>query len=110
MLEAYLAAIKAVAAAHGLSIAAISQLRKQKPRVTGLMVGLNGRVRISFGSAGATLIDFGMKPRRPAKKTAATKRAAAAKGMETRKARHTMGKKQKAKVRGTGATRSQPAR
>jgi hypothetical protein len=49
----------------------------------------------------STLADFGLSPRKSTKRTVATKSVAIAKNEATRKARSTMGKKQKAKVKGT---------
>ena len=47
------------------------------------------------------LADFGLKPRKSTKKTVATKADAVSKIKATRAVRHTMGTKQKAKVKGT---------
>jgi hypothetical protein len=51
----------------------------------------------------ATLADFGLSPRKSTKKTVDTKATAIAKNKATRTARHTLGKKQKAKVKGSPA-------
>jgi hypothetical protein len=51
--------------------------------------------------ASTTLADFGFTPRKAPKKTLAVKTEATAKTQATRSARHTMGPKQKAKVKGT---------
>jgi hypothetical protein len=51
----------------------------------------------------ATLADFGLAPRKSTKKTVDTKATAIAKNKATRTARHTLGKKQKAKVKGSPA-------
>jgi hypothetical protein len=57
-----------------------------------------------YGDASATLGDFGMTPRKaPAPRTAAQKATAAARNKATRAARHTMGPKQKAGIKGTVA-------
>lgn len=55
-----------------------------------------------FGSAVEPLADFGLTPRKaPALRTAEQKANAAAKRKATREARHTMGKRQKAGIKGT---------
>jgi hypothetical protein len=51
--------------------------------------------------ASDVLSDFGLKPRPSPKTTVATKAEAAEKSKATREARHTMGPKQKAKIKGT---------
>jgi hypothetical protein len=53
------------------------------------------------GNASTVLADFGFTPRKSPKATSATKAAAAGKSKATRTQRHTMGKKQKAKVHGS---------
>ena len=50
--------------------------------------------------ASETLADFGLTPRKTTKKTAVTKVDAQKKAKATRAIRHTMGRKQKAKVKG----------
>jgi hypothetical protein len=50
--------------------------------------------------ASNTLADFGLQPRKSTKKTVATKAEAVGKTKATRTLRHTMGPKQKAKVKG----------
>jgi hypothetical protein len=52
--------------------------------------------------ASQTLADFGLTPRKTTKKTVATKVVALKKTEATRAKRHTMGPKQKAKVKGDG--------
>jgi len=52
-------------------------------------------------NASTTLADFGFSPRKSTKKTVATKTVATEKTKATRTLRHTMGPKQKAKVKGT---------
>jgi hypothetical protein len=52
-------------------------------------------------NADTVFADFGYTPRKKVVKTVATKAAAVAKSTATRAARHTMGKRQKADVKGT---------
>jgi len=62
-------------------------------------------------NATQTLADFGWTPRKSSTKTVATKAVAVTKTLATRTARHTMGSKQKAKVKGavSAATAGAPA-
>jgi hypothetical protein len=53
-----------------------------------------------FGKSSATLLQFGMQPRKPPSKTAASKAEAVVKSEATRKARGTKGSKQKLEVSG----------
>jgi hypothetical protein len=63
-----------------------------------------------FGNAVGTLADFGLTPRKaPAPQTAEKKASAVAKRNATRAARHTMGSKQKAGIKGTIAAAAPPA-
>ncbi len=52
-------------------------------------------------NASSTLADFGYSPRKLTAKTSAKKAQAADKGLATRAARHTLGKKQKKDIKGT---------
>jgi hypothetical protein len=57
---------------------------------------------VTYGNAPATLADYGLAPRKRATPPSAdVKAAAVVKREATRKARHTMGKKQKAEITGT---------
>jgi hypothetical protein len=68
------------------------------------LASLRSFVMLKFGSnAIATLADFGFQPRKRTVPTVDTKAAAAEKSLATRAARHTMGPKQKAKIKGTVA-------
>jgi hypothetical protein len=59
-------------------------------------------------NAASTLADFGYTPRKPRSKNVAVKALAADKGRATRKARGTMGDKQKKAIKGTVATSPAP--
>ena len=62
-----------------------------------------------YGNAVSTLADFGLTPHKaPAPQTAEQKAAAAAKREATRAARHTLGSKQKAGIKGTVTTTGTP--
>ncbi len=65
------------------------------------VVAVHDCLRVAFGAASPTLADFGMTPRRNTDaRTIAEKGDAIEKSLATRKARHTMGKKQKKALRG----------
>jgi hypothetical protein len=65
-----------------------------------------GVIRARFGRTSSTLLQFGVQPAKEQQRTAASKTAAAVKGAATRKARGTLGSKQKLAVSGnvTGVT------
>ena len=63
-------------------------------------------ILVMYGNDAKTLADFDAAPRKAATKDTAVKAAAIDKMLATRAARHTMGKKAKAKIKGTPA---QPA-
>ncbi len=63
--------------------------------------GLRSWVVGTFGTNSQAMVDFGFPPPRARKTKAETKAQAVQKGQATRKARHTMGKKQKAIIKGS---------
>jgi hypothetical protein len=70
--------------------------------------GLRQALKVAFADSIEALADFGLTPRKvPAARTPEEKAQATAKAKATRTARHTMGTKQKAQVKGT-LTPSQP--
>jgi hypothetical protein len=71
--------------------------------------GIRQAILLMFAGAVDTLADFGLKPRKVrAVLSPAEKAAASAKAKATREARHTMGSKQKASIKGT-APQAAPA-
>jgi hypothetical protein len=81
------------------------ELTKTQPIVSGVRQG----ILLMFAGAVDTLADFGLKPRKaPAVRSPAEKAAASAKAKATREARHTMGSKQKASIKGA-APQAAPA-
>jgi hypothetical protein len=62
--------------------------------------GLKQSLIVAFGREIDTLADFGLTPRRPRVVTPEVQVAAVAKAKATRAARHTMGKRQKAAIKG----------
>jgi hypothetical protein len=69
------------------------------------MSGLRQSLLVAFGGSVDVLADFGMTPHKTrAARTPEEKAEATAKAKATRAARHTMGKKQKAQIKGTVAS------
>jgi hypothetical protein len=65
------------------------------------MRSLRQALQIAFANSTDTLAEYGLKPRRTRTRTPEQQVAAAAKAKATRAARHTMGSKQKAQIKGT---------
>jgi hypothetical protein len=71
--------------------------------------GLKAWVANQFGPVTQTVSEFGFSPRKARAKSAQTKADAVVKLRATRKARNTMGKRQKAGIKGTVPTPTAPA-
>jgi hypothetical protein len=71
--------------------------------------GLEIWVLSQFGVGSQTASEFGFSPRKVGVKSAQTKADAVAKNLSTRKARMTMGKRQKADIKGTVVVPTAPA-
>jgi hypothetical protein len=78
------------------AVQAYRDLSKQLARV---VIGFRTQVRNIFGDTSEVLADFGLTPVKTTKPKPATQVSAAAKRAMTRKARSTMGKKQKKSVK-----------
>ena len=98
--QAHLDALDRLDAAHvALNLAAASE-RAVAKRVAAFTTNLKFAVAVLHGSSPDVLADFGWKPpTKPGPKTAAAKAAGAEKVRATRKARNTMGSRQRKKVR-----------
>jgi hypothetical protein len=99
-IDASNAAVKADAA-H------VAALEAEKTELTGtaiLVTSLRALVQGMYSQSPDVLAAFGLEPRKRTEPSAATKAAAAAKSLATRKARGTLGKKQKQKIHGNVAT------
>ena len=90
--------VQTAAAAH---TAAVKANRDKRAQTASKVKAYTSIVRGMFGESPDTLAAFGLTPRKVAQKSAATKTIAAQKAKATRKARHTMGKDQKAGIVGT---------
>jgi hypothetical protein len=86
---------------------ALTSLDDEHTKVVLVLRGYQSLLLATYGNAPATLADYGLTPRKgPTPPSADVKAAAVAKRVATRKARHTMGKKQKLPLRrGTSGIR-----
>lgn len=83
---------------------ALTSLDDEQAKVAPVLRGYRNLLLATYGNAPATLADYGLAPRKgPTPPSADVKAAAVAKRAATRKARHTMGKKQKAEIKRNGA-------
>jgi hypothetical protein len=81
---------------------AVKANRDQRAKTNSLISGVRQTLQVMFAGSIDTLADFGLKPRKtPAALTPEERVASVAKAKATRKARSTMGPKQKAKIKGT---------
>jgi hypothetical protein len=79
---------------------AIARERQMEPGIRDLrQLVLNG-IRAFYGAEAGEVMDFGAKRKRPPRIRIATKAAAVAKRKATRKARGTMGPKQRKRIKG----------
>jgi hypothetical protein len=92
------AATKAKAALHDAVIAAKAQRATMIPLLTGFRTYILNQYKDA-----SIISDFGFTPQKQTARPVADKAAAATKAEATRKARHTMGAKQKKSVTGTTA-------
>jgi hypothetical protein len=90
--------------AHSVWIEKVQLERNSHQELAPILRALRSQVFAQFGDAkdaASALGDFGFTPRKVAGRPVATKAAAAVKSRATRTARHTMGKNQRKKVKGT---------
>ncbi len=112
LLQGLADAIAKVDAAKAAWQDALTSLDEEHAKVDPVLRGYQSLLLATYGNAPATLADYGLAPRKgPTPPSADVKAAAVAKRAATRKARHTMGKKQKAEIKGTvpATTGSAPA-
>ena len=83
--------------------AAVQADRDDRDKTKTFVSGLKQALLVAFVGQIDTLADFGLTGRKPRFATPQEKLAAAAKAKATREARHTMGKNQKAAIKGTVA-------
>lgn len=82
--------------------------RDEQAKTKGFVSGLRQALLVAFAGSIDTLADFGLVGRKPRVISPEKKLAAAQKAKATRAARHTLGKKQKAAIKGT-APQAAPA-
>ncbi len=103
-LQKHIAAADGTQAAHAAWLSASGAETTLHDDTVSTLASLRSFVVLKFGSKNqTTLTDFGFPPRVRKVPTPETKAAAAEKAAATRAARHTMGKRQKAKITGTVA-------
>jgi hypothetical protein len=94
----------AASSARATWLAAVQADRALRERTKTYVSGLRQALLVAFAGQVDTLADFGLTGPKPRVVTPEEKVAAAAKARATREARHTMGKKQKAGIKGTVAS------
>jgi hypothetical protein len=83
-------------------LAAVQANRDVRAKTASIVSGARQALQVMFAGSLETLAEFGLKPRKlPVALTSDEKAAAALKAKATRKARNTMGPRQKAKIKGT---------
>ncbi|HEX4447255.1 MAG TPA: hypothetical protein VH044_10985 [Polyangiaceae bacterium] len=92
---------QAAEAAHAATTAAVKMERDKRAQTASVTRAFRRIVQGMFAESPDTLADFGLKPLKVGTKTVATKSGAIAKTKATRVARHTLGSKQKEKIKGT---------
>ena len=100
LLQSRIDSAGAVASSKANFHSTVAADRALSTRVTQVVRALRQYVLNAFGSASPVLADFGFAPPARATRTPEQKAASAAKASATRKARHTMGPKQKKAVKG----------
>jgi hypothetical protein len=91
---------KAVESTRAIWQAAVAADRSLRAQSNATVSGVKQALHVMFAGSPDTLADFGLTPRKPHVVAPAVKVAAAAKAKATRAARHTMGTKQKAGIKG----------
>jgi hypothetical protein len=81
--------------------AALAADRSELARTDAVVSGIKQSLQLMCEGSVDVLADFGLSPRKPRAVSPAVKVIAAAKAKATRAARHTMGPKQKAAIRGS---------
>jgi hypothetical protein len=99
--QAHLEALDEVAAKHAAWRAALSHEERLEKELKKLMKTVGLQLTSVYGDDSPTLRDFGLAPRKNVKISAEKMVVTVAKRNATRKARHTMGKKQKKAIKGT---------
>jgi hypothetical protein len=101
VLQDRISATNAAVTAEAAQAAAVKAHRDTRKQSATFVSSLRRMVQGMFSQSPDTLAAFGLKPLKASKPKVATKATALAKSTATRKARNTMGKKQKKAVKGT---------
>ena len=110
LIQSRITAINTAAAARANWLDAVKSLDALNTQVHEVEMGLKQYVLNAFGKTSPLLADFGFSAPKVTPQTIETKSVAIQKRGATRDARHTMGKKQKAKIKGTlPVTQAAPA-
>jgi hypothetical protein len=100
-LDARIAAESAADSARATWQTKVQVARDERSSTRVLVSGVRQALQLKYANEIDTLADFGLKPRKqPAPRTPEQRAEAVAKAKATRAARHTMGSKQKAKIKG----------
>jgi hypothetical protein len=99
----------AVAPAKAKWTAAVQASRALNKQVAPTLRGLRAYLVNTYGPTSTVLADFGFSPTKTVVKTTEVKAAAAEKAVATRKARNTLGKKQKKNIKGTTVSPAAPS-
>jgi hypothetical protein len=109
ILQARIAAANTTLSTRATWQSAVLADKSELTKTQTVVSGVRQAILLMFAGAVDTLADFGLKPRKArAVRTPAEKAEASAKAKATRAARHTMGSKQKASIKGT-APQAAPA-
>ena len=103
-LQSRIDAAKAVVSTRATWQSAVKADIDERAKTKTFVSGLRQALKVAFEGSIETLADFGLTPPKPRVVSPEKKAAAAAKAKATRAARHTMGSKQKAQIKGTPAT------
>ena len=104
VLQDRIASSQAVQTATAARSAAVKADRDKRTQTAPLIRALRRVVQGMYSESPDVLAVFGVRPVKLGAQTVATKATAVEKTLATRKARHTMGKKQKKDIHGTPAT------
>jgi hypothetical protein len=100
ILQARIASANRARDAKPVWLAAVKADRDEQAKTKTVVSGLRQALQVAFAGSVEVLADFGLAPRKPSVTTPEQRTAAALKAKATRAARHTVGPKKKAAVKG----------
>jgi hypothetical protein len=109
LVQSRIDSVNAIAAAKVKWTAAVQAYRALDKQVTPILRGLRTYLVNTYGPTSTVLADFGFSPAKTVVKTPEVKVLAAKKSVATRKARNTLGKKQKKNITGATVSPAAPA-